>query len=159
MEKYKEPKGITANCGVISGGTKVNTVPEKCSFEVDFRFSTSEEFDKVKSIAKKAADTSYIEGTTCELVLENSRAAMELTDTNLNLLEKVNEIYEKVNLPFLNVRASGGGSDASYTTQRGIPTLDSLGVASKNIHSKNEYTLISSLTESAKGLAAICCYM
>ena len=159
LEKYKEPKGITANCGVISGGTKVNTVPEKCSFDVDFRFSSSEEFDKVKSIAQKVADTSYVEGTTCELVLENSRAAMELTDTNLNLLEKVNEIYEKVNLPFLNVRASGGGSDASYTTQRGIPTLDSLGVASKNIHSKNEYTLISSLTESAKGLAAICCYM
>lgn len=57
------------------------------------------------------------------------------------------------------VRVSGGGSDASYTTMRGIPTLDSLGVASKNIHSKDEYTLISSLIESAKGLAAICCYM
>ena len=159
LEKYKDGNGITANCGVISGGTKINTVPEKCTFAVDFRFSSSEELAMVNSIVKKVADTSYIDGTTCELVLENSREAMELTDTNLKLLGKVNEIFEKVNLPVLTVRVSGGGSDASYTTMRGIPTLDSLGVASKNIHSKDEYTLISSLIESAKGLAAICCYM
>ena len=113
----------------------------------------------VHSIAKKVADTSYIEGTKCELILETLRDAMELTDTNLKLLEKVNEIFEKVNLSVLTIRESGGGSDASYTTQRGIPTLDSLGVASKDIHSKNEHTLIPTLTESAKRLAAICCYI
>ena len=84
---------------------------------------------------------------------------MELTDTNLKLLEKVNEIFEKVNLPVLTARATGGGSDAAYTTKCGIPTLDSLGVESKNIHSKNEHTLISTLTESAKRLAAVCCYI
>lgn len=159
LEKYKDGKGITANCGLISGGTKVNTVPEKCTFKVDFRFSSSEECAMVHSIAKKVADTSYIEGTKCELILETLRDAMELTDTNLKLLEKVNEIFEKVNLSVLTIRESGGGSDASYTTQRGIPTLDSLGVASKDIHSKNEHTLIPTLTESAKRLAAICCYI
>ena len=159
LEKYKDGKGITANCGVILGGTKINTVPEKCTFKVDFRFSSSEEFLMVQSIAKKVADTAYVEGTTCELVLETVRDAMELTDANLKLLEKVNEIFENINLPVLTIRESGGGSDASYTTQCGIPTLDSLGVASKNIHSKDEYTLISTLTESAKRLAAICCYI
>ena len=84
---------------------------------------------------------------------------MEITDSNIKLLETANKIFEKTNLPVLSIRESGGGSDASYTTMRGIPTLDSLGVASKNIHSKDEYTLISSLTESAKALAAICCYI
>ena len=159
LEKYKDMKGITANCGKISGGTKVNTVPANCTFEVDFRFSNSEECSMVHSIAQKVADTSYIEGTTCELVMESIRVAMEITDSNIKLLEKANKIFEKTNLPVLSIRESGGGSDASYTTMRGIPTLDSLGVASKNIHSKDEYTLISSLTESAKALAAICCYI
>ena len=159
LEKYKEEKGITANCGVISGGTAINTVPEKCTFKVDLRFSTGEEWDMVQSIVKKVAETSYVEGTSCELVLENFRAAMELTDKNLNLLENVNIIFEKVNLPVLSMRISGGGSDASYTTQCGIPTLDSLGVKSLKIHTKDEHTLISSLTESAKRLAAICLYV
>ena len=157
LEKYKDGKGITANCGVISGGTKTNTVPEKCSFKVDFRFSTAEELEKVKSIAKSVAETSYIEGTTCELDLLSLRDAMELTDTNVKLLERVNGIFEEVNLPVLTARTSPGGSDAAYTTQRGIPTLDSLGVESISIHSKNEHTLVHTLKESAKRLAAICC--
>ena len=159
LEKYKDMKGITANCGTISGGTKVNSVPAECTFGVDFRFASIEEREMAESIAKKVAETSYIEGTTCELVLESFREAMELTDANLKLLETVNKIFEKTNLPTLSIRESGGGSDASYTTMCGIPTLDSVGVASKNIHSKDEYTLISSLTESAKALAAICCYI
>ena len=157
LEKYKDMNGITANCGLISGGTTINTVPEKCTFKVDFRFSNSEELEMVHSIARKVADTSYIEGSSCELVLTSLRDAMELTDTNLQLLDKVNKIFEKVNLPVLTARSSGGGSDAAYTTQCGIPTLDSLGVGCKSIHSKDEHTLIHTLTESAKRLAAICC--
>ncbi|MBO5407935.1 MAG: M20/M25/M40 family metallo-hydrolase [Clostridia bacterium] len=159
LEQYKDAQGITANCGKISGGTKANSVPAQCTFEVDFRFSNSEERTMVENIAKKVAETSYIEGTTCELVLESFRDAMELTDANLKLLEKANEIFEEVGLSVLSVRESGGGSDASYTTMCGIPTLDSVGVASMNIHSKDEYTLISSFTEAAKRLAAICCYI
>ena len=159
LEKYKDENGITANCGIVSGGTAVNTVPEKCVLKVDFRFSNSRELSEVKNIAQRVADTSYVEGTTCELVLKSLRDAMELNDTNIRLLEKVNEIFEATNLPRLSPRSTGGGSDAAYTTQCGIPTLDSLGVECGNIHSKNEYALIPSLKESAKRIAAVCCYI
>ena len=159
LEKYKDENGITANCGIISGGTKENTVPEECTFKADFRFSNNQELEEIKKTAKRVAETSYVEGTTCELVLVSLRDAMELNDTNIKLLEKVNEIFKKANMPMLTARSSGGGSDAAYTTQCGIPTLDSLGVESINIHTKNEYTLIPTLKESAKRIAAICCYM
>ncbi len=159
LEKYKDANGITANCGMISGGTKSNTVPEECTLQVDFRFSNAAELSEVKNIAQRGADTSYVEGTTCRLILENLRDAMELTDVNIRLLEKANGIFEKTNLPKLSMRSTGGGSDAAYTTQCGIPTLDSIGVEQGNIHSKNEHTLISSLQEAAKRLAAICCYI
>ncbi len=159
LEKYKDKDGITANCGIISGGTKINTVPESCSFMVDFRFSNDSELCEVKRIAQKVAETSYVEGTTCELVLEVLRDAMELTDKNIKLLEKVNEIFEKVNLPVLARTSGAGGSDAAYTTQKGIPTLDSIGVEYGYIHTKNEYAIISSLKEAAKRLAAICYYI
>lgn len=159
LEKYKDENGITANCGIISGGTKENTVPEECTFKADFRFSNNQELEEIKKTAKRVAETSYVEGTTCELVLGSLRDAMELNDTNIKLLEKVNEIFKKANMPMLTARSSGGGSDAAYTTQCGIPTLDSLGVESINIHSKNEHTLIPTLKESAKRIAAICCYM
>lgn len=159
LEKYKDKNGITANCGIISGGTKINTVPEQCVLKVDFRFSNSDELLEVKKIAQSVAETSYVEGTTCELVLESMRDAMELVDKNINLLEKVNEIFELTKLPKLSARSTGGGSDAAYTTQCGVPTLDSLGVQCGNIHSKDEYALIPSLKESAKRIAAICYYI
>lgn len=159
LEKLKDKDGITANCGLISGGTKINTVPEECTFKVDFRFSNDEELKKVQEIAKKVADTSFIEGSSCELTLASLRDAMPLSDTNLALLENVNKIFEKVNLSALNARSAGGGSDAAYTTNCGIPTLDSLGIEGANFHSKNEYATLSSLKDSAMRLAAICLYI
>ena len=157
LEKHKNPEGITANCGIISGGTVINTVPEKCLVSVDFRFSNAEELEQVKAIAEKVAKTSYIEGTTCELVLESLRDAMELTDTNTALLDKINEIFDENDLPALIMRATGGGSDAAYTTQAGIPTIDSIGVSGGGIHARSEYAKISTLKDAAKRVAAICC--
>lgn len=156
LEKYKDKNGITANCGIISGGTKINTVPEKCTLQVDFRFSNAAELSEVKHIAQSVADTSFVEGTKCELVLESLRDAMELTDENIRLLERANEIYEENQMPRLLVRSTGGGSDAAYTTQCGIPTLDSIGVECGNIHSKDEYAVLASLKEAAKRMAAVC---
>ncbi len=159
LEKYKDKNGITANCGIVSGGTAINTVPAKCVVMVDFRFANNDELLEVKKIAQRVADHSWVEGTTCELVLESLRDAMELVDRNLNLLEKVNEIFELTNLPKLSPRLTPSGSDAAYTTQYGIPTLDSIGVEFTKIHSKDECSGISSLKESAKRIAAICLYI
>lgn len=156
LEKYKNPDGITANCGIISGGTKINTVPEKCILQTDFRFSNASELSEIKKIAQRVAETSYIEGTTCKLTLESLRDAMELTDENMRFFEKANKIFEENNLPVLSMRATGGGSDAAYTTQCGIPTIDSIGVVCENIHSKDEAAELSSLKEAAKRIASIC---
>lgn len=156
LEKHKNPDGITANCGIIKGGTAINTVPEKCSVSVDFRFTNEEELQQVKAIAEEVANTSYMAGTTCELVLESLRDAMELTETNTTLFDKINEIFDENGLPTLSTRITGGGSDAAYTTQAGIPTIDSIAVSGGGIHSKNEYAKISTLKEAAKRVAAIC---
>ncbi len=159
LEKYKDKEGITFNCGIVSGGTKINTVPEQCLFQVDCRFASEVQLSEIKEIIRETADTAYIEGTTCEVVLESLRSAMELTDTNLQLLEKANAIFKENQLPTLTCRATGGGSDAAYTTRCGIPTLDSLGVEFENIHSRSECAVLASLAESAKRLAVLCCYL
>ncbi len=156
LEKYKDENGITANCGLISGGTAINTVPAKCTFSVDMRFSNKSELEEVKRIVSKIAEKSYIEGTSCEVSLESLRDAMELTDKNVALLENINKIYKENGLPELSFRKTGGGSDAAYITQCGIPTIDSIGVECGNIHSKDEYAIISSLCESAKRIASVC---
>ncbi|MBO7214840.1 MAG: hypothetical protein J6V66_05025, partial [Clostridia bacterium] len=83
------------------------------------------------------------------------RTAMEKTERNEVLLEKVNEIFKRNDLPTLIARCAAGGSDAADMSSYGIPTLDSLGVRGQNMHSPSEFTYISSLTESAKILGLI----
>lgn len=156
FEKHKDKDGITANCGLISGGTAINTVPEKCSFSVDFRFSNNEELEQVKKIVSEVAKKSYVEGTSCEAKLESLRDAMEFTEKNEELLNKMNEIYKENGLPELSFRKTTGGSDAAYTTKCQIPTIDSIGVECGNIHSKDEYAIIASLCDSAKRIASVC---
>src|SRR5690606_4899078 len=46
----------------------------------------------------------------------------------------------------LTAGSSGGGSDGNFTGAMGVPTLDSIGVRGKGLHTLNEYTEIESLS-------------
>ena len=80
---------------------------------------------------------------------------MPLTAENEALFARMNVIYEACGLPVLRSRHCLGGSDAAYTTQAGIPTVDSLGVDGGNIHSPKEFAYVRSLVDCAKRLAAM----
>ena len=155
LEKVKEETGITFNCGIIKGGTARNTVPGECEFQLDVRFSSESELERAKAIIKKIADTVYVQGCSCEVDMISLRVAMELCERNLNLLSIANAAFEKNGLSTLAVGKRNGGSDAADITAYGIPCIDSMGVGGERAHSKEEYGVISSLSESAKRLVAI----
>ncbi|MBQ2819013.1 MAG: M20/M25/M40 family metallo-hydrolase [Clostridia bacterium] len=155
LEKYKDPAGLTCNCGVISGGTVANTVAEECSFFADIRFVTNEQLAEIKQKAQEIADKTYVPGCSCTLQEVSFRPAMPETETNMKLLDKINKIYAECGLPVLTARKCLSGSDAAYITQCGIPCLDNLGVEGSNIHSIHEYAVLASLKKSAKRIAAV----
>lgn len=155
LEKLKDPKGLTCNCGLIKGGSAENTVPEKCTFTADIRFATQEEAKKAKKLVKELSETSFIEGTTCKVTLASYRVAMERCEKNFILLDKMNEIFRENNLPELSPTSGNGGADAADVSEFGIPAIDALGVDGGNIHSINEYARLTSLAESAKRLATV----
>ncbi len=159
LEKMKDPDGITVNCGLISGGTAENTVAEKCVFTAEVRYATAAQMKKADTFVKQIADTSFLGGTECPLVLKSSRIPMELTERNEALLSSLNKIYRKHGLSVLEPRHAGGGSDAAYITAAGIPCLDTFGVVGDGIHAKTECADISSLTLSAKMLALAAIYL
>ena len=55
LEKLKDENGLTCNCGIVYGGTAPNTVPDKCEFIVDIRFSTSQELEYLKKYIAEVA--------------------------------------------------------------------------------------------------------
>ncbi len=157
LEKYKDPEGITCNCGVISGGTVTNTVPGSCSFAVDFRFANGQQFEQIAARVKELAAAEYIPGCTCAVEQISMRVAMELEQRNLALLEKCNAAFAKHGLPVREWRSQNGGSDAADVTAFGIPCIDSLGVSGGYIHSVREYARLDSLAEAARRIAVLAC--
>lgn len=154
LEKMKDKDGITCNCGVIQGGTTSNTVPESCVFTIDVRFKTEEQMKQAQKQVEEIANTTYVEGTTTNLILESHRSAMEEEERNFELLARLNEIYVENDLPSLEWQISGGGSDAAYTTAAGIPTICAIGVLGGNFHGRDEFAWLSSMIDAAKRIVA-----
>ena len=82
---------------------------------------------------------------------------MELTERNIKLLNKANELFIQNGLSTLEIGMRTGGSDAADVSLFGIPCIDSLGVGGERAHSIEEYGIISSLEESAKRIVSIIC--
>ncbi len=154
LEKLKDAEGLTCNCGVITGGTVANTVPDLCVFRANVRFATKEQLAWVREYVEKVAATVHVEGCSCT-VTSTMRVAMELEQRNVDLLEKMNRIFSESGLPALKASKRTGGSDAADVTVYGIPCVDSIGVRGGKIHSLDEFGYIDSLTEAAKRLAAV----
>lgn len=153
LETWKDPEGLTCSCGVIRGGTVANTVAEECSFLIDIRFATQQQYDRAESFVREVAETVYVPGCRCRLEKDTEGACMELVQPNMDLLAAINRICAPWGIPQLTGKKSNGGSDAAYTTIAGIPTVDSIGVIGEGIHSIREKAELRSLAESAKRLA------
>ncbi len=155
LEKHKNGEGLTFNCGQISGGSAPNSVPASCTFTVDMRFSTNEELNEGRNILHSVCDAVFVEG--CETRLEeiSMRPAMIPCEANTKLFERMNEIFIDAGLSPLTARRCPSGSDAAYITQAGVPCVDCIGVEGNFIHSIKEHALLSSLSDSAKRMAAV----
>jgi glutamate carboxypeptidase len=155
IERWKEKDGITCNVAIIGAGTVVNVVPDECSFSVNVRYPDDQSRELIDRTLREIAARSYIGDTTCEVVCNAGRPAMEYVPRNVELLRRMNEIYESEGLPVLQENHEHGGSDTAYTTAYGIPSIDSLGTQGGSIHSTGEFAYKRSLLEAAKRIASV----
>lgn len=84
---------------------------------------------------------------------------MEKRKDNFELLEKMNRIYRDLGMKQLEATWSHGGSDASRMNQKGITTIDSLGVHGLYIHTLDEQADVSSLKDAARRLSTVIAYI
>lgn len=154
LEALKDRSGVTCNCGLIQGGTAVNTVPDRCVFSVDVRFLNRQQEQEAEAFMQQIAQKAFVEGSSCKLTRLSRRCTMERTERNEALLEKLNAIYAQEGLTQLTGVQSNGGSDAADMTGYGIPCLDSFGIHGGPIHSRDEWAYLHGLSLSAKYLAS-----
>jgi len=157
LHSRSTPSGITYSCNIIGGGTVGNIIPEFCSVLVDVRVVTHEDIQKAEQTLREIAETSFISGTSTELIRKSIRPPMERTEETMALFRTLLEVTQQNGLGSLTPVGSGGGSDSCYTQAAGIPSICGMGPSGEFCHTTSEYVKKDTVALRAKILAAFCC--
>jgi glutamate carboxypeptidase len=134
--------GITVNVGVIRGGTRSNVVAAEAGAEIDVRFSTKAESEKV--LAALSNPRSFDERVRVAVTGGINRPPLERTPEVLFLFGQAREIATALGFE-LGEAQVGGASDGNFLASMGIPVLDGLGVDGDGAHAAHEHILASAI--------------
>lgn len=154
IEEPSDQEQITYNCGLISGGTSNNTVPGFCDFNLYNRYWKLEQRQEIRDHVEGIIAKSYIPGTHTTFEIIGERPPMEDTPANYALCDHVNAVARRHGFPVRKAGKQAGGSDATYTSMVGTPSICSMGLRGDRVHSTDEYAEADSLPAQAKLLAA-----
>jgi len=143
----------TANVGIIQGGTATNIITENVYLKCEARSRDVTKLEKqrthmIELFENAAADA----GGKCEVNLRRAYDGYELAMDNPTLLI-VEAATELAGLEFF-LRVTGGGADANVFNKFGVPTTV-LACGMQNIHTHDEFVLISDMIKSAELVVAI----
>jgi len=145
-------RGVTVNVGRIEGGTTRNTVPATARCEVDLRFLTVKDGDRLQEGVARAATEAAVAGTRVDVARVSFRPPLERTDASAALAAEVGACQAECGLGSGEAPLAGGGSDASTTGAAGVPSVDGLGPRGAGFHTPEEQVDLGSLVPKAAAL-------
>jgi glutamate carboxypeptidase len=138
---------ITANVGLISGGSGINVVPAVCTAQVDMR---APDMDTAHELVDRMhALGSTDPGVTLEVQGGINRPPYEKDAGISTLFEHARKVAAGIGFELEDLK-TGGGSDGNFTAALGVPTLDGLGVDGYGAHADYEHMYYSSLEQRVK---------
>jgi glutamate carboxypeptidase len=144
--------GTTVNVCTVRGGTTTNVIPEDAECDIDVRFASMAEADRVEKAIKSL--TPIDQRVTLELLGEINRPPMERTAAVAALFEKARHIGASFDYD-LGEAQVGGGSDGNFVGALGVPLLDGLGIAGAGAHTLHEHILVSDIASRATLVTAL----
>lgn len=146
--------GISVSVGLIEGGESVNTIAPSAVAHVDVRISQMEQAEVLDRQVRDICATADIPGTSIVLEGGINRPPMVKNEQTIELLDIIRKIGAEQGIQITDI-ATGGGSDASFTSAKGVATVDGLGPIGGDAHSEAEYLEIPSLLERTHLLAEV----
>ncbi len=132
-------QGININVGVFHGGTLSNVVAAEARIEIDVRFSTVEEAERVKNemLNLRRFDERV------QLIVKGgiNRPPLERTEKVLKIYRQAKMIAAQLGFE-LGEAQVGGASDGNFAAAVGASVLDGLGIAGDGAHAPHEHVLI-----------------
>ena len=138
--------GTTVSVTTIRGGTTSNVIPEHAECEIDVRFSSMREAERVD--AAFLSLTPFDERVSLELSGGINRPPLERTQAVVELFENARKLAAGFGYE-LGETQVGGASDGNFVAAMGVPVLDGLGIAGAGAHTLNEHILVSNVAKRA----------
>ena len=142
-------KGIIVGCNQIVGGIAKNVVPPDCKIDVNVRFVDNEQERYILSQMEEIFSKDDYDGAKVSYRLIHSRPPLVKTTKSQELYELYRSVSNFYGFECSEV-STGGGSDANYLGDLGVPVIDGVGVVGKYSHTTKEYILKSSIIERIK---------
>jgi glutamate carboxypeptidase len=152
IKGWNDPRrGISANAGIISGGTRTNVIPDQAKAVIDLRALRISDMQNIEK--RLHALKPILPGVKLEVRGGFSRAPLERKHSAA-LFQRAQALARQMGLKIGECTA-GGGSDGNFTAALGIPTLDGFGAVGDGAHSLGEYIVAKTMPERAALLAAM----
>ena len=152
QELNNTAKGTTANVCTILGGTATNVIAAEAEVEIDIRFTSMSEAEKLETAIRQLKNVD--QRVALEVSGEINRPPLERTENVVALYEKARKIAAQFDYE-LNEIQVGGASDGNFVGALGIPVLDGLGVQGDGAHTHLEHILTSDIAARAMLLALL----
>ncbi|MCA1593831.1 MAG: M20 family metallopeptidase [Acidobacteria bacterium] len=144
--------GTTVNVGLLSGGTASNVVAAQACAEIDVRFKTMEQAERINSAILNLRP--FDERARLSVEGGINRPPMERTEAVVNLYTKARGIAAALDFE-LGEASVGGASDGNFAAACGVAVLDGLGVEGDGAHAAHEHIIAGSIIRRGALLAAL----
>ena len=145
-------RGLTVNCGVITGGTRSNVIAEHASVEIDVRIARASDAPTIEHQLRSL--TPGDPACTLHITGGINRPPMERSPGTVHLFEQARTLAAALGFQ-LDEAATGGASDGNFTAALGVPTLDGMGAVGEGAHAAHESVLVKHLVPRTALLAAM----
>jgi glutamate carboxypeptidase len=143
-------EGLSVNPAKIDGGGPNNVVPNHAILRVNFRPRTPEIVTQTEAdLHRIIADIEREHDVRAHLHGSFGRPPKPIDDGAAKLFALVKQTGADLGLS-IAWRSSGGVCDGNNIAACGVPAVDTMGVRGGNIHSKDEFLIVESLTERAQ---------
>ena len=143
-------EGLSVNPAKIDGGGPNNVVPNHAILRVNFRPLTPEIVTQTEAdLHRIIADIEREHDVRAHLHGSFGRPPKPIDDGAAKLFALVKQTGADLGLS-ITWRSSGGVCDGNNIAACGVPVVDTMGVRGGNIHSKDEFLIVESLTERAQ---------
>jgi glutamate carboxypeptidase len=134
-------RGVTANVGLISGGTRANVVPEEAVALVDMRVASPAQAEEM--VARMLSLQAHEAGVRVTVTGGMNRPPYEKDEGIARLFTHAKALAAEIGYALEDLK-TGGGSDGNFTAAI-APTLDGLGVDGKGGHTPEEQIVVASI--------------